>query len=61
MIDVAQYKAEIAGIPGKSIILPRDQINELLGEVETGQAAKRALSRIMTIGAVSACTGAVPA
>jgi hypothetical protein len=54
MIDVAQYKAEIASIPGDAVIVPRTQLHELLAELEAGQAAKRALSRIRTITTTSA-------
>jgi hypothetical protein len=61
MIDVAQYKAEIAAIPGEQIILPRTQINELLAELEAGQIAKRALSRIRTISTLSSSVLAIAA
>ncbi|QCB42218.1 hypothetical protein E5673_08220 [Sphingomonas sp. PAMC26645] len=61
MIDVAQYKAEIAAIPGNSLIIPRAQIDELLNELETGQIAKRTLRRIHTIAAMSSSVMALAA
>jgi hypothetical protein len=61
MIDIAQYKAEIAAIPGNSIILPRMQMDELLAELEAGQIAKRALSRIRTIATLSSSVMALAA
>ena len=61
MIDVAQYKAEIAAIPGESIILPRTQVQELLAELEAGQIARRALSRIRTISLISSSVSGLPA
>jgi hypothetical protein len=61
MIDVAQYKAEIAAIPGDSLIIPRTQINELLAELENGQIAKRTLRRIHTIAAMSTSVMALAA
>jgi hypothetical protein len=61
MIDVAQYKTEIAAIPGDAIILPRTQINELLAELEAGQIAKRALRRIATISGLTGSMVGAPA
>lgn len=56
MIDVAQYKTEIANIPGDVLVVPRTQMNELLAEVEAGQTAKRTLRRISTIAGFCATT-----
>lgn len=61
MIDVAQYRAEIAAISGDSLIIPRAQINELLSEVESGQIAKRTVRRIQTIAAMSSSVLAIAA
>jgi len=61
MIDVAQYKAEIAALPGDSLIVPRSQMDQLLSELENGQIAKRTLRRIHTITAVSASVMALAA
>lgn len=61
MIDVAQYKIEIAALPGDSIIVPRAQIHELLAEVETGQRARRALSSLKTMAAIAASTTGIAA
>ncbi len=49
MIDVAQYKTEIASLPGDILVVPRSQMHELLAEVEAGQTAKKTLRRISTI------------
>ncbi len=61
MIDVAQYKAEIAAIPGDSLIVPRSQMDQLLAECENGQIAKRTLRRIYTITGVSSFVSALAA
>lgn len=61
MIDVAQYEADIAALPGDNLIVPRQQIHQLLAEVKSGQAAKRALNGISTFTALAVGTSAARA
>lgn len=61
MINVAQYKAAIASLPGDAIVLPRTQMAELLLELEIGQNARRALTNLKSITAIAASASGAPA
>jgi hypothetical protein len=54
MIDIAQYEADLAALPGDNLIVPRTQMQQLLAEAKSGQAAKRLLSSINTIASLGA-------
>lgn len=50
MINVAPIRAAAAAAPGRAVLIGKDQLDQLLAEVETGQAAKRELRLLTAVG-----------
>ncbi|NYD91411.1 hypothetical protein [Sphingomonas melonis] len=49
MINVAQTRAQIEAIEGEALIVPKQQLFEMLSEVELGQHARRALTNVRSL------------
>lgn len=52
MIHVAPIRAAAAAAPGASVVIAKEQLDQLLTEVEDGQAARRQLRLLSAVGAM---------
>lgn len=60
MINVAHARSQIAALPGDALVIPKAQYAQMLNELETGQHARRSLTKLRSFIAVAASRAGAP-